>query len=680
MSDLAPDQYPPVVVFTYNRPAKLRRVLAALRNQGLPRLLVFVDGPRSDEDERNVKACQMLAQNVDWTETEVYCSEVNQGPGGFLAHISFVLNRYPAAVFLEDDCLPVAGFYEFMRQALMHYQDQKRVFSIGGYQHLPAEFFRGYPYTLVCGARFIGWGWATWRDRWREAWPFIQDYPSLFDHLAQVPEIAGRDVPILARQMAAGKAIDNWDLRVTLAALWLRKVHLLPVRGLVRNIGLDLSGLHRSLTNVLRALLLHNRNVGSCAPQEIIWPDDVTPNCDYITGLRDFVTRAQGINLRRKIQRGRVLFRRYIWPRREVLRDLTLPGMPRPARRALLSYIVYPFFIPEDDPRYFNHTNIWHARAIVEILNQLGYIVDVIDYRDRGPLPRRDYDLFIGHGGVNFESVCRQLPETTRKIFFTTGSYWEYHNQQERARFDALEQRRGVRLPLDRYIRHSEEMALQLADGVIALGNQVTRQTYAGFERVIMLNGTALYDDHLDWCPKDFSTSREHFLFYSGSGNVHKGLDLLLEAFSGLRQHLWISTRMDSGFVRLYSRELNDLPNIHLLGWVQPRSRSFYQMMHRCAFSLLPSCSEGQSQSIVETMNQGLIPIVSRESGLDVEGYGLYIEPCTIERIASMVEELCSWSPQQCQGYSQAARKAALSEFSEQAFKQRMRNAIQSFL
>ena len=671
---------PPVVVFAFNRPDKLRRVLAALQDQGVPRLLVYVDGPRGNADRRGVQTCQDLAQAVRWAETELHFSKENRGSWTQAHLVNQVLQQYPAAIFLEDDCLPVPGFYDFMRQALEHYEGVSRVFSIGGYQHLPPEFFRGYPCSLVSGARFIGWGWATWRDRWQEAWPYFEDYQVLFDHLTRMPEVAGRDLHITVRAMVAGLTEQNWDMRLILATLWLKKVHLLPVAGLVRNTGLDLSGVHGSLTNALRALTLHNHNIAPHAPQEIAWLEDVSPNCEYIAGVREFVARAQTMALRRQAERGRVLFRRYIWPRREVVRDLPPVAGAKPGRRALLSYITHPFFIPEDDPRYFNHTNIWFAQAIVQVLNRLGYCVDVVQYHDRHELPRGDYDLFIGHGGVNFAGICRQLPPAARKLLFTTTSYWQYNNQQEADRFSQLEGRRGVRLPYDRRIQQSEDAALSLADGVVGLGNQVTQQSYAGFKRVALINGAALYDDTLDWCPKEFDLSRQHFLFFSGPGNVHKGLDLLLEAFSTLPQHLWISARMDQSFLRLYARELNTLPNIHLLGWVQPRSSRFYQMMHRCAFSLLPSCSEGQSQSVVECMNQGLVPVVSREAGLDVDDFGIYIQPCTIERIVEIVSELSAWTPQRLERSSVAARAAAQNEYAQDAFTQRLEQAIRSFL
>jgi hypothetical protein len=691
MVDSLPAENPPLVLFAFNRPHKFRRVLAALQDQGVPRLLILVDGPRSQADWRGVQACQELARGVSWARTDLFFSPQNHGLAGLSQNISRVLESHPAAIFLEDDCLPVPGFYDFMRRALAHYAGERRVFSIGGYQYPPPSFFRGYPYSLVSGVRFSCWGWATWADRWQEARPFIEDPDALFEKLSPLPEIAGLDLPLAVRLVQAGRAVHSWDLPVALAALWLKKVHLSPVEGIVRNIGFDPSGVHRSLTNLLRALFLYNRNVARRAPQEIAWPDDIRPDCNYIAGMRDFVARTQAMSLRRRAEHGRAFLRRYVWPRRLALRDLAPAGDEKPAKRALLSDNVHLSFGSEDDPRFFYHIDVWRSRAILRVLNRMGYAVDVIDDRDRGPLPRHDYDLFIAHAGANFERICRQLssssgrspesaPPPVRKILFTTGSYWRFHNQQQRERLAALEQRRGVRLPLDRCIQPDQDSALQLADGVIAIGDQAVRQTYAGFERLVMINDAALYDDHLDWCPKDFSHSREHFLFYAAPGNVHHGLDLLLEAFSGLKQHLWISTHLDVRFARVYSRELNALENIHLLGWIQPRARPFYQMMHRCAFCILPACSQGQPQTVIEAMNQGLVPLVSPHAGLDVQDFGAILDPVSVESIRSLVQAAATWPLERCGELSARARLAAQTIYSQQAFMDNFQQALDELI
>jgi hypothetical protein len=670
----------PCVVFAFNRPAKLTRVLNALQGQDVDRLIVFVDGPRHEKDLRPVEACRAIARNVGWVEKELYLWDENHGLRGLADNLSLVFEKYSTAVIVEDDCLPMPGFYGFMRQALEQYKTNDKVFSIGGYQPIHPGYFSNYPYTLVSGARFICWGWATWQDRWQEIQPYLARYQELFDGLRNVSEIAGADLPVEVQAMVAGKALDNWDVKVAVASLWLKKVHLILSRGLVRNIGQDYSGVHRSLVRVLPSRWLQNQNVAKKAPDEIVWLENVDLNEDYVDTLREFVYRTFTFSPRRVLERGRVLMRRYIWPRKERISNLKLlDNIPTP-KRALLSYIVHPFFNSRMDPRFLRHINIWHAHEIVRVLNRLGYIVDVIDYRDTEFIPSQPYDLFICHGGVNFEILATKLPASTIKIYFSTGAYWKFHNEQERVRLADLRQRRGVALPPDRLIGNSEEGALRLADGAFGIGNEFTRRTYAGIASVIMINGTSLYDDRLEWCPKDYEAGRQHYLYFAGGGNVHKGLDLLLEAFTGLEQHLWIGSPIDQKFATVYARELKHTTNIHTIGWVQPRGRQFYRLMRTCNFCILPSCSEGQSQSVVECMNQGLIPVVSQAAGVDVSDFGAWIDPCTIERIRELAQELSNWPIERYRILSLKARDAVLSDYSEDSFSVSLQRAFEKQL
>ena len=366
-------------------------------------------------------------------------------------------------------------------------------------------------------------------------------------------------------------------------------------------------------------------------------------------------------------------------PRPKRLYDVILQqGGAQPlTKRALLSYIVHPFSIPRDDPHFLHHINIWHVQEIVRILNQLGYMVDVVDYRDTSFVPHKNYDLFVGHAGINFEKIAQRLPDSAAKIYFSAGCYWKFHNEQELARFAALRERRGVDLPPDRLVKNSEESALLASDGIIGIGNDFTRRTYAGFSPVITINGTSLLDDQYERYDKDFEKGREHFLYLAGSGCVHKGLDLLLEAFTLLEQHLWICSKTDERFAEVYSEELHNRSNIHTVGWVQLRSAKFYELMNTCNYVILPSCSEGQAQSIVECMNQGLIPVVSLACGLDVDDYGVILDPCTTGEITRVVLRLSSYSAIRCREMSVSAHNAAVRDFSEAAFRRNMTDAIQ---
>ena len=673
--------YPPCVIFAFNRPDKLTRVLRALKEQDVERLILFVDGPRNDTDFKQVEQCRTIASEVDWVEKELQFWEENHGLSGLADNISIVMKRFPSAVFIEDDCLPMPGFYAFMRRALELYLVEERVFSIGGYQPIRPVYFRGYPFSVISCARFTCWGWATWQDRWELIKPILSSSEKFFNGQKFQSGIAGADLPLYARAIADGKGVNSWAVRVALACLELKKVHLLPVSGLVRNIGLDRSGIHGGWKNTVSNIRLHNRNVVEDLPNPI-WLDNVDLNCDYADELKDFVKKTRGISVSHLLDKGKIILRRYIWQRHENLFNLYLlnDNPTKLTRKALLSYITHPFYIPQNDSRFMRHINIWHAQEIVRVLNRLGYEVDVIDYRDEIFFVEQPYDLFIGHGGVNFEVIVRQLPAHTKKIYFSTGSYWKFHNDQEISRLEDLHQRRGIRLPSDRYINYSEDEALHHANGVIGIGNDVTRSTYADFSPVIMINGTSLYDDHFEWCPKNYDIGRQHYLYFASGGNLHKGLDLLLEAFSKLEQHLWICSSIDRAFASVFSKELVNFDNIHTKKWTQPRSRQFYEVMQRCNYCILPSCSEGQSQSVVECMNQGLIPIVSKATGLDIGDFGVLIEPCTVLEIRKLVKLLSSFSPAQCQEMSLKARTNTQTYFSEKRFEKKFQRAIETIV
>jgi glycosyltransferase involved in cell wall biosynthesis len=495
--------------------------------------------------------------------------------------------------------------------------------------------------------------------------------------------MAGFDLQIYAREALFGKNDLSWDVIVALITYWRHFVHLLPVSGQIKNIGFDSRGTNIGLLSAILSFFYHNRNVTRSAYISHSWIENVKINCRYNLELVHFVRKVHSSSIMIQLHRLLDKFRVNEINKNNRINNLDLMRTPKEklTKRALFSYIVHPFSIVRDDPRVYGHMNIWHAQEIVRNLNRLGYLVDVIDYRYKDVQINDDgYDLFIGHGGENFYKLCMQLKAGIPKIFFATGSYWEFHNEQEKKRFENLSLRKGKMLTYDRIISSDEEKALFLADGIIGIGNECTRSTYKKYQNVFMINGNALYDDFADWCYKDFENGRNNFLFFSGRGNVHKGLDLLIETFSQLSLHLWVCTKIEPQFYKLYSRELSQARNIHLIGWVLPRTKRYYEIIQKCNFVILPSCSEGQSQSIIECMWQGLIPVVSRYCGVDVDEYGYYIDPCTVEQIKKVVLMLSTMPVKDYIEISSRVRLSAQSQFSEETFSKNFRIVLMTLL
>jgi glycosyltransferase involved in cell wall biosynthesis len=304
--------------------------------------------------------------------------------------------------------------------------------------------------------------------------------------------------------------------------------------------------------------------------------------------------------------------------------------------RALLSYL--PNFVIEEARglKTSQFSNVGLALELPKILNQLGYIVDIVSWEDTKFEPSRPYDLFIGHGAKNFENIHRALRPKTQTIYFSSGSYWKFHNEQEDARLADFKKRHGVELPRDRYIYESEEFANQQAEAIICLGNADTKQTYEAFPRVYNLP-IATYPDPR---PEQEMTEarRKSWLFYSGGGNIHKGLDLVIDSFENTDLELYICTLLDPEFEKFYYKQLHQTKNIHYIGLVDPRSSQYYEIMEKCAFTILPSCSEGSPGSVVDCMQRGLIPVVSQAAHIDIGDFGLTLPRADVTNIRTTID------------------------------------------
>ncbi|MBN1817454.1 MAG: glycosyltransferase, partial [Sedimentisphaerales bacterium] len=266
----------------------------------------------------------------------------------------------------------------------------------------------------------------------------------------------------------------------------------------------------------------------------------------------------------------------------------TEPAMPKkqpagnPSKQALVSYITAPLRMgPDYYPHKFSNPGI--ARSLVRVLTQMGYTVDLIDYDCMDFQSSKKYDLFIGHGGFNWEYLSRNVIGDAVRIYFSTGTYWKEHNHREKQRFDELYKRTGHRLSCDRLVRVSEDFACHEADGILCLGNRDCADTYRQFDYLIPLDNAVYHDERYDPNKKDFAAGRSHFLYFGSAGNVHKGLDLLIEAFRKTPQaHLWIAGPLEQSFAELYGPVIEQSSNLHYVGFIELRSPQFYQLMDRC--------------------------------------------------------------------------------------------------
>lgn len=350
-----------------------------------------------------------------------------------------------------------------------------------------------------------------------------------------------------------------------------------------------------------------------------------------------------------------------------------------PYKHALLSYLPDPLLAELRGEQLTRFSNHGLAVSWARVLNELGYVVDCISWGDTEFEPRETYDVVVLHGAKNYAELATKLVNNPTLVYFTTGTNWHFNNAQEEARLADLKKRHGIVLPPDRYISAGEDEVYAAAKGIVSLGTPFIRATYGDYPMTVNLNLACYPDNHADIVAKDYNILRNNFLFFAGAGNVHKGLDLLLDTFKDLDQQLYIVTPLEVAFTTAFRKELA-LPNIHAIGEVNMRTAEFYQVVDQCAFIIFPSCSEGQAGSVVEAMNQGLIPIVSREAGVDVAPFGLELADCNIETIKEAVIRMSAHNPSELRKRAKQTRKTAKQRHSPERFRKDLRQAVETIL
>jgi hypothetical protein len=81
----------------------------------------------------------------------------------------------------------------------------------------------------------------------------------------------------------------------------------------------------------------------------------------------------------------------------------------------LLSYLNEPFLISEDESLPNYHTNYWECWQIANTFLDLGYNVDVINSYNNKFVPRKKYDILVGHRN-QYEKIAKMLGEDCLKI------------------------------------------------------------------------------------------------------------------------------------------------------------------------------------------------------------------------------------------------------------------------
>lgn len=362
------------------------------------------------------------------------------------------------------------------------------------------------------------------------------------------------------------------------------------------------------------------------------------------------------------------------------LRVVSLKPAQPSQGNVLISYLIDPFLLKPGQIISNSHTRYWESFQIAKTFLDLGYEVDIIDYHNYIFVPRRDYTIFVDIRH-NLQRISPLLNRDCIKIFHIDVAHILFQNAAEANRVLAVQQRRGVTLKPRRFERPN--LGIEYADYSTMLGNEFTLNTFKYANKPIFpvpISTPLVYP----WPEeKNFASCRKSFLWFGSGGLVRKGLDLVLEVFAQLPDyHLTICGPVykEEDFEGAYHKELYQTPNIQTIGWIDISSSKFTQIANRCIGLIYPSCCEGQCGGVVTCLHAGLIPIISYETGVDVDDFGLLLKTCSINEIKEAIKSVSLLPIQELKTKARKAWEFARKNHTKETFTEKYRDAITKIL
>jgi hypothetical protein len=264
--------------------------------------------------------------------------------------------------------------------------------------------------------------------------------------------------------------------------------------------------------------------------------------------------------------------------------------------------------------RIFNIDGL--SYEVVKALNKKGYIVDIADYRDTAFRPERHYDFYLGHGGY-CKSTLASLSQETLVLNYASGACWHEFNRMSQERYNNFRQRKGLD-SCQGFTRsfqgteQGEKFLVERADSVFIAGPR-TAGTYKTLSRNIerLYLGAYVETDYFIE-DRDFEAGRRNFVYVAGSGgNIQKGMDLIVEAFSRMPDlNLYIYCKVEREVSEAYRRELS-LPNIRYVYHYSkgPLRRRMRNLLRRINFTIGAPIDTGVGTAMLGSMGIGLIPV-----------------------------------------------------------------------
>lgn len=252
----------PVLFLIFNRPDTTQKVFDAIKKAKPKQLFVAANAPRPDNEEEAEK-CQKAREVVNFVDWD--CELKTLFRNNYLSckvsvssAIDWFFENVEEGIILEDDCLPSQSFFWFCQELLTKYKNDNRVGSISGrYDEDDDGIKIKEDYFFSCMQRI--WGWATWRDIWKNFDVDIINWPKIKKEKIHYNFFHNTKQALFMEEVwdeCYNNKIDTWDYQWGLFLLVNSCCAIVTKKNLVKNIGFSEDSTHTRDPNDERVNLL----------------------------------------------------------------------------------------------------------------------------------------------------------------------------------------------------------------------------------------------------------------------------------------------------------------------------------------------------------------------------------------------------------------------------------------
>ncbi len=351
---------------------------------------------------------------------------------------------------------------------------------------------------------------------------------------------------------------------------------------------------------------------------------------------------------------------------------------------ALVSYLSSPF----SKNNKSSHTNYFECKYAAKALSDLGYNVDVVDYDHHEKISFKNYDVLYGFGN-QFEQSFYDLGFKGKRVLYSPGCNTVYSNLMSCIRLKEFAANSGELNPkLIRATNDAWPLQKYLSDAIICQGNDFVLNSYKDAYKdtnYYQINCFPLNCNQIvDVYKKDLSTAKYNLLWFGSQGCVHKGLDIalkLVEKYPNLKLYIrGLNLKYEHAILERFSHLL-DNNQVDVKQYVDINSSEFIKLMQNCGAVIFPSASEGGAAALLTVMsNGGLIPIITKGCGLDIEHLGFIANEATTASVEQQLNDYLKKTADELQELSQKIMLEINTTYSSENYQKNIKTILKEIL